>query len=222
MGKIGSFEYPDLNVSEAIRITETLVKDFQSKATDLDNFAKAIGHKTYNSGAFYNKLADMRKYGLMDKREVEATPLAEIIAHPKDNAERQEAINKMISNIALFERLKERLKTKNPALEQFKTQLIEVSQDRNKGSKEAEKIRKIYIEALSHTNENVETSKDNRGSSQRNPRQKGNLGEDMINANIEDVYIEMPRTLEAVEIAKQMINILETKIKSSKKELGEE
>src|SRR5690606_21267625 len=103
-------------------------------------------------------------------------------------------------------------------LEQFRTQLIEVSQDRNKGSKEAEKIRKIYIEALSHTNESVGSSQENKGSSTRNPRQKGNLGENMINANIEDVYIEMPRTLESVEIAKQMINILETKIKSSPKE----
>ena len=106
MGKIGNYEYPELSVAEAIKIAEILVKDFQGKAVDLDNFAKAIGHKTYNSGSFYNKLADMRKYGLMDKKEVEATELSQIIANPKDTNERQQAINKIISNITLFERLK--------------------------------------------------------------------------------------------------------------------
>ncbi|MBS3080931.1 hypothetical protein J4221_05645 [Candidatus Pacearchaeota archaeon] len=207
MGKIGNYEYPELSISEALKIAEILVKDFQGKASDLDNFAKAIGHKTYNSGSFYNKLADMRRYGLMDKKEVEATELSKIIAHPKDNAERQQAINKAITNITLFERLKERLKTKNPALEQFRTQLIEVTQDRNKTSNDAEKIRKIYIEALSNINENIELNKEI--NTDRTKREnKGN----MISANIGDVLIEMPKDKRYIKIAENLLQNLKAQI----------
>jgi uncharacterized tellurite resistance protein B-like protein len=211
MGKIGSYEYPELSVSEAIRVAEILVKDFQAKAGDLDNFAKAIGHKTYNSGSFYYKLADMRKYGLMDKREVEATPLAEIIANPKDTSEKQGAINKMISNISLFEKLKERLKTKNPALEQFRTQLIEVSQDRTKASKEAEKIRKIYIEAMSYTNENIEEIK-NDDEKENKSKQKRTQSDNMISANSGEVYIEMPKDKRYLKVVENLLSNLKLQL----------
>lgn len=209
MGKIGNYEYPDLSVGEAIRIAEILVKDFKGKVSDLNNFAKAIGHKTHNSGSFYIKLADMRKYGLMDKREVEATNLSEIIANPKDSSERQEAINKAVSNITLFERLKERLKTKNPSLEQFKTQLIEITQDRNKASNQAEKIRKIYIEAMSHTNENITEIKN------IDDKQKGikKVEEHLISLNSGDLNISLPKTTANIEV---LITILQN-LKKEKK-----
>jgi len=149
----------------------------------------------------------MRRYGLMDKKEVEATELSKIIAHPKDNAERQQAINKAITNITLFERLKERLKTKNPALEQFRTQLIEVTQDRNKTSNDAEKIRKIYIEALSNINENIELNKEI--NTDRTKREnKGN----MISANIGDVLIEMPKDKRYIKIAENLLQNLKAQI----------
>jgi hypothetical protein len=64
----------------------------------------------------------------------------------------------MILEIPLFEKLNSRLKTKSPTTEQFRTQLIEITGDREKGSKEAEKIRKIYIDAISHIKEIKETS----------------------------------------------------------------
>ena len=211
MGKIGSYEYPELSVSEAIRVAEVLVKDFQGKAADLDNFAKAIGHKTYNSGSFYYKLADMRKYGLMDKREVEATPLAEVVATPKDNAEKQEAINKMVSNISLFEKLKERLKTKNPALEQFRTQLIEVSQDRTKASSEAEKIRKIYIEAMSFTNQNIEQTKDEDDKKDKSEHKK-TTSENMISASSGEVYIEMPKDKRYLKVVENLLSNLKLQL----------
>lgn len=208
MGKISSYEYPEISLGEAIKIAEILVKEFHGKVGDLDNFAKAIGHKTSNSGSFYNKLADMRKYGLMDKKEVEATELSRIITIPKDNTERQNAINKAISNITLFERLKERLKTKNPTLEQFRTQLIEVTQDRTKGSNEAEKIRKIYIEAMAHTTENVEMPKKD----EKSERERGNMGDNMISTSSGKVYIEIPKDKRYIKIAENLINNLKVQI----------
>lgn len=150
MGKIGDYEYPDTNLDECLRIAKILVDDFHSKVNDVNAFANAIGHKSANSGTFLVKIADVRRYGLMDKREYRATNQAEIIGSPKNEAERNETIKNVILSLPLFEKLFKRLKTKNPTIEQFRTQLIELTSDRNKASKEAEKIRKIYIDNISH------------------------------------------------------------------------
>lgn len=152
MGKIGSFEYPELKVEDAIKIAEVLVNDFHKQVNDINEFASRLSHKSANSGTFLAKMSDVRRFGLMDKREYKATKRAEILANPVGN-EKQQEIKSMIFEIPLFERLNSRLKTKSPTPEQFRTQLIEITGDREKGSKEAEKIRKIYIDAIANIKE---------------------------------------------------------------------
>jgi len=152
MGKLGTFEYPELSVDDAVRYAELLVNEFHKEVKDINEFAVRLGHKSANSGAFFGKLSDMRKFGLVDKKTYRATSRAEVIANPVGN-EKQTAIKEMVLSIPLFEKLHSRLKTKNPTIEQFKTQLIEVTGDREKSSKEAEKIRKIYIDAVSYIRE---------------------------------------------------------------------
>jgi len=98
-------------------------------------------------------MGDIRKFGVMDKREYQATKRAEILANPTSPQEKSQEIKEMILGVPLFEKLNSRLKTKSPTIEQFRTQLIEVTGDRENGSKEAEKIRKIYIDAISHIKE---------------------------------------------------------------------
>lgn len=152
MGKLGTFEYPELKIEEAVKVAEILVNDFHKQVNDVNEFASRLGHKSANSGTFLAKMSDVRRFGLMDKREYRATKRAEILANPVGN-EKQQAVKEMILEIPLFEKLNSRLKTKSPTPEQFRTQLIEVTGDREKGSKETEKIRKIYIDAISHIKE---------------------------------------------------------------------
>jgi len=158
MGKIGSYEYPEISVEEAIRIAEILVNDFHKKVNDNNEFAVRVGHKSSSSGTFLVKMGDVRKYGLMDKRDYQATKRAEILANPTTAQEKNREIMEMVLSVPLFEKLNSRLKTKSPTIEQFRTQLIEVTGDREKGSKEAEKLRKIYIAATSHIRERVNQS----------------------------------------------------------------
>lgn len=155
MAKIGSYDYPEASINDVVRYAEILVNDFHKKINDINEFASRLGHKSANSGPFSVKLSDMRKFGLMDKREFRSTQRAEIIANPVGN-EKQMAIKEMILGVPLFEKLNTRLKTRNPTIEQFKTQLIEVTGNREKASKEAEKIRKIYIGAISHIREGID------------------------------------------------------------------
>lgn len=153
MGKIGTYEYPEISVEETIKIAELLVNEFHKKVSDVNVFAERVGHKSSSSGTFLVKMGDVRKYGIMEKRDYQATKRAEILANPTTPQEKNQETKDMILGVPLFEKLNSRLKTKSPTLEQFRTQLIEVTNDREKGSKEAEKIRKIYIDAISHIRE---------------------------------------------------------------------
>ncbi len=158
MGKIATYDYPEVSVEEAIKIAGILVNDFQKKVNDTNEFASRLGHKSSSSGTFLVKMGDIRKFGVMDKREYQATKRAEILANPTSPQEKNQEIKEMILSVPLFEKLNSRLKTKSPTPEQFRTQLIEVTGDREKGSKEAEKIRKVYIDAISHIKEGNQES----------------------------------------------------------------
>jgi len=153
MGKIATYDYPEVSVDETIKIAEILVNDFHKKVTDQNNFANKLGHKSSSSGTFLVKMADIRKFGIMDKRDYQATKRAEILANPTTQQEKNQEVKEMVLGVPLFEKLNARLKTKSPTIEQFRTQLIEVTGDREKGNKEAERIRKIYIDAITHIRE---------------------------------------------------------------------
>lgn len=171
MGKIATYEYPETSIEECLRVARVLIEDFQGKANDVNAFASAIGHKSTNSGTFLNKVADVRKYNLMDKREYRATNLANIIIHPKDDSEKSSAIKEMIFTVPLFKTLFERLKTKSPTVDQVRIQLIEVTSDRDKSSKEAETIRKLYIDAVTYIKESTDYK------NQENKNQENNMNE---------------------------------------------
>jgi hypothetical protein len=48
-----------------------------------------------------------------------------------------------------------------------------------------------------------------------NPRNKSPLTDDMINANIGKIYIEMPKDSKSIETAKKMIGLMKVEIESS-------
>ncbi|MFH1425619.1 MAG: hypothetical protein ABIG28_02735 [archaeon] len=235
MSKIGNYEFPDTRFRTILKAIEVLVTTLKGKVEQEENFAKAM--KQSQSGGFIQKLSDLRKYGLIGKRGgIEATELAKKIVKPYTEQEKKEALNETIRNVKLWVDLYNGIGEEEVTEEQFKIHLSELTNDRDKIDKLNSAIFNSYNEIkkylLSEQGEKSEkylsddidnnTVAKNSGNNPQSRKQKTNLPETMINANIEDVYIEMPRTLESVEIAKQMINILETKIKSSKKEADKE
>jgi len=210
MGKIGTFEYPELKVEEAVKVAEVLVNDFHKQVNDINEFASRLNHKSANSGTFLAKMSDVRRFGLMDKREYRATKRAEILANPVGN-EKQQAVKEMIFEIPLFEKLNSRLKTKSPTPEQFRTQLIEITGDREKGSKEAEKIRKIYIDAISHIKEGF--SQESSFGENMESIQIPTTNEDMIIFRSGKTNLTLDKTDANIEV---LISILQN-LKSKKK-----
>lgn len=216
---IGDYEYPDTKLNECLRIAKILVSDFQGKANDVNAFADAIGHKSANSGTFLVKIADVRRCGLMDKREYRATNQAEIIANPKNENERIEAISNLVLSLPLFEKLFRRLKTKNPTVEQFRTQLMDITGDRNKASKEAEKIRKVYIDYVSHIRDGAEISEkqnDGFGNMENDLTQQQATGGELILFRAGKYNLSLPKDDESIKV---LITLLENmkEVKEKKK-----
>ena len=201
MGKIGTYDYPEIAVGQAIVVAETLVNEFHKEVKDTNEFANRLGHKSSSSGTFLMKMGDIRKYGLMDKRVYRATKRAEVLANPTNEEEKVQAIKEMILSIPLFEKLNNRLKTKSPTPEQFRTQLIETTGDREKSSRDFEKIRKIYIDAISNIKEggfNESPTDDKRG-------QKKKVADDMILLQSGEVDISLPKSAGNIEVLKTIL-----------------
>lgn len=209
MGKIGTYEYPEVSTEESIRVAEILVNEFHKKVNDVNEFANRLGHKSSNSGTFLVKMGDIRRYGIMEKREYQATKRAEILANPTSPQERNQEIRDMVLSIPLFEKLHSRLKTKSPTIEQFRTQLIEITGDREKGSKKAEKIRKIYIDAISHIKEGTY---EDMPSDDKQPKKRKMEG-DMIILQTGEHDISLPKSAESIDV---LITILQN-LKGNKK-----
>jgi hypothetical protein len=199
MGKIGSYDYPEISINEAIKVAEVLVNDFLKQVKDNNEFANRLGHKSAGSGTFLVKMGNIRKYGLMENREYKATKRAEILANPKSPEEKSQAIKDMIFSIPLFNKLNSRLKTKSPSHEQFRTQLMEVTGDREKGSKDAEKIRKIYIDAISHIKNNQGSFMNNEDTDGEPPK-KRKVGTNMISLQSGEVDISLPKSASNIDV----------------------
>lgn len=152
MAKIGSYKYPNrLDPEEAIKITEKLVNTFNGSPSSKDSFAQSIGHKSSNSGAFMQKVSDLRKYGIIKKRGLEATKLAEKIIHPKNDAEKKKAQFEMMKNIPLFNKLYKRLDGQEPEGDLW-VHLNEITGSNSKKAKDnEEKISKLYKRMLTYS-----------------------------------------------------------------------
>jgi len=104
MSKLGGRSYPgDLKPEEAVHWMRILVNQFDGSTNQKESFARAVGHKSTDSGTFRRKLADARRYNLITPRgDYEATPLGRRIAQPRDENDRCDAVLQMLRNVDLL------------------------------------------------------------------------------------------------------------------------
>lgn len=158
MGKIGKYDYPELKPEDAIRAIKIIENTFNGHAKNMASLASAWGHKTHKSGGFLQKLADLRKYRLIEGRgEVKLNDLSQRLLRPKDSREKKQAFKEMFENISLLKVIKSRLGSRVPD-DKFWIILQEITDvDRKKAQEESVKIRKLYNQMLSYVS-NVETA----------------------------------------------------------------
>ena len=219
MAKINNSDYPELSFTEAVRMLKQFHEKLSGKASSFSSLANAFD-SSEKSGWFKVKVGDLRKYGLIEGRgEFKISDIGQDILFYNKKEEQQEAIKKVLNNIDLFKSIYERVGKDVQDISTFKAILGDITHaEKSVIQNKAEQIRNIYIDLVSNIDDGFSAGaiqKEDARRGQTQSRTKEDLPDHMINANIEDVYIEMPRTLESVDIAKQIIAILEKKIKSS-------
>lgn len=150
MAKIGDQDYPaDMSPEEARQAIETLVNEFGGKAGSEEAFAQSIGHKSTNSGTYLRKRADMRKFGLMKPRSVEATEFGIEAANPRDREHEREILFEMLQNISLLSEIYDTLNGTEP--DDLWRILTEITEAEPKAAQEAEgKIEDLYLKLIEY------------------------------------------------------------------------
>ena len=225
MPKIGSYDYPRTQLGTLLKAVEVLIKKFHGEAKEEKTFAEAIGHKTVKSGGYILKIADLRKYGLMENRGFIATKRAKHIVEPLTPNERAEALSGAVKEISLWRDLYAKIGKSTHSIEDFKIQLVQATGDRDRAVKEGDIIRNLYIDAIQYLSDSeVKQESNNSGFSENNPsNSQGNFqkppkvdGITMIEAKAGNVYVTMPKDVKSIEIAKKLIDILFMQIEETK------
>jgi hypothetical protein len=148
MTKLDGMRYPSkMTAEEAVKIAEIVVKEFDGEVSSEEAFAQAIGHSTANSGSFIKKVADARSYGILPTRGLKDTDLAHRVAHPKNDAERREAIFEMYQNVPLLSELYDQLNGNEPPSNLWSV-LTEITEANRSDAKEAADDVRIHYEEM--------------------------------------------------------------------------
>jgi len=220
MSKIGSYDYPDTRISTLLKALGVLVKTMGGEAKDEKNFANAIGHKNVKSGGYLQKIADLRRYGFIEKGRFVATSNAKKIIQPLSNEEKQESLNECIMNINLWRDLYDRLGDEIPSPEDFKIHLAEIG-DRDRAYKEGDKIRNLYIDAMKHYDKGV--GKIAKRTSSQKDNKKDNIQEDekvpeqLIVLRSGETDVSMKKTEANINILISVLNELKKELSKEKK-----
>lgn len=217
--KLGEYVVPDIRLFPKIAESVKLVYENYrfEEPNDENALAVLLGHKSANSGAWLSKKADMRLYGLFESRTLRVTPLAEKVTYGTEQ-EKQEATNKAVLNVPLWQELYGRFGVKLPE-SNFWVQLQQItSLDSLEAQKYADSIRKAYLDDISHVK--ATKTPDTGG--------LGGMGDGMdismstINIQVGQYSQTIPLTKEGVELAKGFLDLLGKQLKTQKEEKPKE
>lgn len=155
--RVGNYTIPQYRlfprIAEAIGL---IYENYRLEVADnQEAVAKLCGHKSANSGAWLYKLADMRNYGLLEKRTIKATKLAERFTYGTEE-EKLKAINDAVLNIPLWQELNSKYGVELPK-SNFWVQLQKITGlDPLEAQKHADSVRKAYLADIRHYKPEIE------------------------------------------------------------------
>lgn len=232
MPKIKENDYPTLNIDKAVEATQKFETSLKGSAQNAEALAKILEYKSAKNGAFINAIADLRKYGLMDKRGYNTTELAKKIIIAKGE-QKTKYIFEAINNVPLFQNLINKI-GKNFENVNFQAILI------NEGFSELEaltiqpNIRNIYKKIVPYITDgatNIETNKEddlnqqgdkmsNIGSLEQNMQGATMSQDNLYIANLlsDGISIKIPREQSKIDLVRYLLDRLEKELKAKEKE----
>jgi len=217
--KIGNYSIPDLRLFPKIfDAVNGIYENYElDEAPDEEAFARVVGHRSANSGAYYSKLADIRLYGLLESRSLRATPLAERLTHGTEQ-EIQEATNEAILHVPLWNELYSKFGAEVPD-SNFWVQLQRITGVSHlEAQKHSDFIRKGYLDDISHIKATEKPKRRGEGS------MGGRIDISMSTINIQagPFNQNIPWTEDGIKLAKGFLDLLGAQIKSEDEEPKEE
>lgn len=101
--KLGDKQITENRLPSLVDAVKTLYGKFGSKEIDDEMTSRLLGHSTSRSGAYIQKRADMRTFGLIESRgPIKVTALGRKVSYPENTKEEQEGLIEAIRNIELW------------------------------------------------------------------------------------------------------------------------
>jgi hypothetical protein len=197
MAKIGDMDYPaDMLPEEAREAVEILVNEFGGEAGSEEAFAQSIGHSSTNSGTYLRKRADMRKYGLMKPRSIEATEFGIEAANPKDEKHKQEILYRMLQNIPLLSKVGDATNgTTPPELWRILNDITDA--DPKEAQESEDLIETLYSKMLEYETDENSADSDNQGQQSQMDRTgeenstSGEPGQQVLNRPESGIFVKV-------------------------------
>jgi hypothetical protein len=200
-----------------IEAVKTIYGKFGAKEIDDETVSRLLGHSTSRSGAYKQKLADLRSFRLIDPRgNVRITERGRKVTYPNNQKEEQDGLVEAISEIELWKLIYDKYTKKGLSLpSDFWTDIREwTGLPPEEAEKQVETTRKLYFDDIKYIKPETEVEK-------MTERKTG----DKIDASKATSVVSLEEQADLVsglikfgayDIAKQFIDFI--KAKDSKKE----
>jgi hypothetical protein len=111
--EIGDKTVPETRLSTLIPSVKALYGKFSSQEIDHETAASLLGHATPRSGAYRQKIADLRSFDLIDSRgSVRVSEIGRKLSYPNNPEEETQGLIEAISNVELWKLLYEKYTAK--------------------------------------------------------------------------------------------------------------
>jgi len=215
--KVGTKVIPENRLPSLIEAVKTLYGKFSSNEIDDETASRILGHTTSRSGAYIQKKADLRSFGLIEPRgAVKVTEIGRKVSYPDDVSEEQDGLINAISNIELWKLIYEKYTKKGLTLpSDFWTDIrVWTEIPPEEAQKSAEILRKAYLEDIKYIKPEFELKKEE----VKLERKKVDISEAISLSPLDEQAKLVGGLIKfgAYDIAKQFIDFI--KEKESKKE----
>jgi len=120
--KLGNYDLPPQNpfrlpklVEDVKKIYDTYKADSIKSPNQNDTLAQLLGYKSARNGQYWNKIAAMRAFGLLEGRgDVKVSEIAKRLTYGADAAQKKDAAQKAFFNIPLWKELHSRYRLQLP------------------------------------------------------------------------------------------------------------
>ena len=160
--QIGNKSVPNTRLPELIEAVKTIYGKFGSKEIDDETVSRLLGHSTSRSGAYKQKLADLRSFGLIDPRgNVRVTERGRKVSYPNNQKEEQGGLIEAISEIELWKLIYDEYTKKRLTLpSDFWTDIrVWTGLAPEEAKIQAEKVKKLYFEDIKYIKPEIEAEK---------------------------------------------------------------